>query len=211
MKLYIGNKRYSSWSLRPWLVLKHFAIPFTEELIPLDLPETEKSIRAVSPSGRVPVLHHDGLVIWESLAICEYLADLFPEKSLWPSSQKARAQARTISTEMHSGFSALRTNCPMKIHERFPGFQASHEALRDLARIDQIWCEALERSGGPYLFGEFSIADAMYAPVATRTFTYHLPLSKEACKYRDQLLAHQAMCEWKDQALNENLEMKRYI
>ena len=210
MKLYIGNKKYSSWSLRPWLVLKHFAIPFTEQVIPLDLPETRGQIEVVSPSGRVPTLVHEGRTIWESLAICEYVAELHPELALWPISRSERALARSISHEMHAGFRDLRENCPMKVTEIFKGFQARPGAIADIQRIDRLWRDALEKSGGPFLFGRFTIADAMYAPVAFRIRSYELPISSIGSRYVKNLLEHPGMRQWQTEAEKEKFDMKRY-
>jgi glutathione S-transferase len=210
MKLYIGNKRYSSWSLRPWLVLKHFHLSFTEVLIPLDMPQTTAQITAISPTARLPILVDDGLVIAESIAICEYLAEKFPDKKLWPWHAKDRALARAAAHEMHAGFGALRENCSMKTLERFPGFRASDAALKDIKRIDQLWREALERSGGPFLFGDFSIADAMFAPVALRVQTYELPLTGTSRSYSNGLLELPAMKEWAIGAQEETHRARRY-
>lgn len=211
MKLYIGNKKYSSWSLRPWLVMKHFEIPFTEQMIALDMPDTNRNILAVSPSGRVPTLDDDGLMIWDSLAIAEYLAEKFADRGLWPANARARARARSIANEMHSGFASLRHHCPMKVCESFPEFKPSEEACRDIKRVDEIWRDTLGTGAGPHLFGKFSIADAMYAPVVFRVKSYNLPVSTASRDYCSRMLEHPGMKEWLAGAELEQLEMKRYM
>lgn len=210
MKLYIGNKKYSSWSLRPWILLKHFGIPFEEEVIGLDLPDTKQNILKVSPSGRVPCLVDGSLAIWDSLAICEYMAEKYPDKHLWPRNQRDRAIARSISCEMHSGFTALREHLSMKVHESFPGFIVPDAAQNDIRRVTQLWTEALAQSGGPYLFGEFSIADAMYAPVVFRFNSYQVPLTGAPASYVQIMLRHSGMMEWLAAAEKETLRAKRY-
>ena len=212
LNLYIGNHNYSSWSLRPWLALRAFDIPFTAHVIPLDQADTDRKIREVSPSGRVPVLVTPEGTVWESLSICEYLADRFPEKNLWPIDPRARAWARSVSNEMHAGFSALRTQCPMNIRLQTRDFEPNTETRADLERIDQIWteCRRAFAARGPYLFGAFSIADAMYAPVVFRTQTYGLRLSPEATDYRDTMLKHPALQEWAKAAHAETFKMPRY-
>ena len=195
MQLIIGNKRYSSWSLRPWLILRHFGIPFEETLIPLDLPETEAAILRYSPSGKVPALLHEGQVIWESLAIAEYLHEKFPEKNMWPSDARARAHARSVANEMHGGFQAMREHLSHDLQKELTAYDHG-PAREDLARVQAIWTDCLERSGGPFLFGNFSIADAMYAPVVNRFVSYAVPRNPLVQKYVDairQLPAHQ---EW---------------
>lgn len=204
MKLIIGDKNLSSWSLRPWLVLKAFDIPFEEIKIWLDRPNTKSEILKYSPSGKVPCLIDDGLVLPESLAICEYLNDKFPEKKMWPQDIKKRAWARAISHEMHGGFQALRSHMPHKIKERYPGFDTS-KAKDDIARIEKIWAECREahRSGGSYLFGDFSIADAMFAPVVNRFRAYDVKGNPWTKEYMKTMLKHPAMLEWEQGALEE--------
>ena len=207
--LYIGNKRFSSWSLRPWLVLKHFGVSFEERMIPLDHINTARDIARISPSGRVPCLHDDGIVVWESLAIMEHLADLFPEKNLWPKDPAARATARAISCEMHAGFSELRALLPHDLQTEHSRFDSS-AVQTQIDRIHSIWSTALKDFGGPFLFGEFSIADAMFAPVVNRFITYAVPSPAELLNYRNrirQLPAHQ---EWIAAAKAETLIMPRY-
>ncbi|MEZ0391129.1 MAG: glutathione S-transferase family protein [Pseudobdellovibrionaceae bacterium] len=204
MKLIIGDKNLSSWSLRPWLVLKAFQIPFEEIKIWLDQPTTKAEIEKYSPSGKVPCLIDGNLVLPESLAICEYLNDRFSEKNMWPADIKKRAWARSISHEMHGGFQILRSHMPHHVKERFPGFDLS-KAKDDIARIERIWTECREshRSQGRYLFGEFSIADAMFAPVVNRFRAYDVKGSPWTKEYMNTMLKHPAMLEWEQEALKE--------
>lgn len=206
LHLVIGNKNYSSWSLRPWMALSMAGIPFRETVILLDTPETASLIGQHSAAGRVPVLHHGRQTVWESLAIMEYLAELFPEKHLWPKPVSARAVARSISNEMHAGFSALRNACPMNIRRPRKPVPLGDAAGRDIARIEQIWreCRAKFGKGGKFLFGRFSIADAMYTPVVSRFETYAVPVAAETRAYMDAILATTAFRSWKDAALQES-------
>jgi glutathione S-transferase len=196
LTLVIGNKNYSSWSLRPWLFMKHQGIAFNEILIPLDTPSTRENIDKYGPSGRVPVLRTGELAIWDSLAICEYIAEL--TGGGWPQDPAMRAVARSVSAEMHSGFSNLRTLWPMnaRARNRRTALTAALEA--DVERIDEIWndCRARFGAGGPWLFGEYSIADAMYAPVALRFNTYGASISQAARWYIASVLEDAAMQEW---------------
>ncbi len=201
--LAIGDKAWSSWSLRPWLAARRAHILFREVIIGLRQPDTEALIRAFSPSGKVPALRHGDLLIWDSLAICEYLAELAPEAGLWPRDRAARAVARTVSAEMHSGFFSLRQEFPMEFHARIEGREPSEKAARDIARVVEIWrgVRAEFGAGGPFLFGAFTIADAMYAPVATRFRTYGIDLKGfgddgTAAAYAETLLAMPEMTEW---------------
>jgi glutathione S-transferase len=203
LKLYIGNKRYSSWSLRPYLALAHTGLPFETELIALRRPTTRAEILKVSPAGRVPVLHHDGVVIWESLAICEYLHELVPAAGLWPADRAHRARARAISSEMHAGFAALRSNMSMDLGAELPGQGHTPEALADVERVCAIWREALAQSGGPFLFGGFTIADAMFAPVTTRFTTYGVALDAACRDYVAAVAALPAMQAWRADAVRE--------
>jgi glutathione S-transferase len=198
LTLVIGNKNYSSWSLRPWLVLKQAGIPFAERYIPLYVGDWREQLLKYSPSGKVPVLRHGTTGIWDSLAICEYLAEHFPEKQLWPADPAVRAEARSVSAEMHSGFPALRQNMFMNIRRRMPTRGRTPEVAADIARITAIWNGCRQRYGndGPFLFGRFSIADAMYAPVALRFQTYAVPLDGAAGEYMRTLLALPALQEW---------------
>ena len=194
--LVVGNKAYSSWSLRAWLAMRHAGIAFNEVRIPLYQDGHVAKIRGYSAAGKVPVLIHGATTVWESLAICEYLAERHPDKQLLPADAAARAYARSISTEMHAGFSALRSAMGMNVRRVLPRGSVSTEVASDIARIEAIWNESLRRWGGPFLLGAFTIADAMYAPVATRFKTYSVELSSPAQGYANALLALPAMREW---------------
>jgi glutathione S-transferase len=194
--LHVGSKRYSSWSLRPYLVLAHAQAEFHTETIVLDREDSKQHMLRVNPAGKVPVLHHDDVVIWDSLAICEYVAELFPAAELWPRDRTARARARSLAAEMHSGFVALRRDMPMDVCASKPGVGHTPEALADARRVMAIWREGLAASGGPYLFGTFSIADAMFAPVTTRFTTYGVELDATARAYVDTIAALSAMRTW---------------
>jgi glutathione S-transferase len=212
MKLYIGNKNYSSWSMRSGVLLTAFNIPFEEVKLRFDFSagsEWSRIIAAVTPTKRVPVLvEDDGFTVWDTLAITEYIADRHPEHAIWPRDAKARARARSLCAEMHAGFTRLRTVCPMNIEAFFPDvgrkLWAEDEALRaDVARLDAAWSDALAASGGVFLFGAFSAADVFFAPVAVRLSRFGLPLSERAAAYRDALLAHPAVEDWVADALRE--------
>ncbi len=201
MEIVVGTKKWSTWSLRPWLALKRTGAPFTETLVQLREVETSTAeILKHSPSGLVPVLKADGLTIWDSLAICEYLAERFPQAKLWPSDPARRALARSVAAEMHSGFGDLRRECPMDLglvttKDLPEGVQAN------VRRIVQVWGECLARSGGPFLFGDWSIADAFYTPVATRFRSYSIDLAAygdtgAAAAYRDVLLSAPEFLDW---------------
>jgi glutathione S-transferase len=202
--LVIGNKNLSSWSLRPWLAMRMAGVEFDEQLILLNVATTADEIRARSPSGRVPVLLHDGIKIWESLAICEYAAETWAPQ-LWPENKQARAVARAVSCEMHAGFTSLRRSCPMNLKEDHAGETVSPETGSDVHRILELWKDCRTRFGkdGPYLFGRFSIADAMFAPVVTRFTTYGIPCMGVQHDYLDTIWALPAMQEWKAAALAE--------
>ncbi len=202
LKIVLGNKNYSSWSLRPWLALEQTGAPYEEAVIPLDRPDTKERIAKLSPSGRVPALIDEDLTIWDSLAICEYLAEKFPTAGLWPAERAARAVARSVSAEMHSGFAALRTACPMNIGASLPDHAHSDEVKADIARIVAIWSDCRKRfgAGGPYLFGKLSIADAMYAPVVTRFRTYGIALEGESVAYAQAIWDLPAMKKWVEAA-----------
>ncbi|HVK89365.1 MAG TPA: glutathione S-transferase family protein [Kofleriaceae bacterium] len=202
--LYIGNKRYSSWSLRPYLALAHAGARFETRTILLDQPSTAEEIAKVNPAGRVPVLHApDGLVIWDSLAICEWANEVYPQAQLWPADRAQRARARSLAAEMHSGFTALRGAMPMDLWSSLPGVGHSEAALADARRIQGIWREQLAASGGPFLFGAFTIADAMYAPVTTRFTTYGVELDAVCRGYVDAIAALPAFVAWKHDAKSE--------
>ncbi|MER2605367.1 MAG: glutathione S-transferase family protein [Siculibacillus sp.] len=200
LKLVIANKRYSSWSLRPWLVATHFGIPFAEIPIDLAAPDFKANILRFSPSGRVPCLIDGDVAVWETLAIVEYLAESFPDLPIWPKDRAARAVARAIANEMHAGFGALRSACPMNLRRSFPWRGWGGEAAaRDVARITELWRDARARfgSGGPFLFGAFSAADAMYAPVVARLDGYSWPLDADTRAYVDAMLSLPAFRAWK--------------
>jgi len=211
LKIVVGNKNYSSWSLRGWLMLKKTRQPFEEVVVGLDRPDTAENIRKYSPSGRVPVLLSGDVTIWDSLAIGEYLAETYPAAKLWPQDVEARANARSISAEMHSGFVALRTHCPMKMKERIQQ-DTPQDALDDAARVRAIWTSTRERygRGGPFLFGAYTIADAMYAPVVSRFRTYGLPLAGEAAAYAEAVWNDPDFQMWYEAARSETLRVPKY-
>lgn len=199
LELVIGTKRFSSWSLRPWLALKQAQLPFTETVIELRQDDTGEKIAAHSPSGKVPVLKHGTLTIWDSLSICEYVAELGCAHSLWPENRGARAVARSVSAEMHSGFVALRQNLPMDAGRDFPDFTAPADAQADIERIQAIWRDCRQRFGatGDFLFGRWSMADAMYAPVVFRFESYFIRQDPVCDAYMKAMLALPAMQQWK--------------
>lgn len=205
LHLVIGNKNYSSWSLRPWIAMTMANLPFHETVVPLDTPEFKTEIAKHSGAGRVPVLHHGKMAIWDSLAILEYLADAFPQKDLWPKAQAARAMARSISSEMHSGFTALRNACPMNIRRQKRTVIMEPPVKKDVARIEEIWRTARGKYGksGKFLFGRFCNADAMFAPVVSRFDTYDIRVGDEAREYMGNVMATEAFNIWKDAALKE--------
>jgi glutathione S-transferase len=204
LTLVIGNKNYSSWSMRPWVAMTAFGIPFTEVRILLDQPDTAARIADYSGAGRVPVLIAGEMTIWDSLAICEYLAEQFPEKHMWPQDVAARAMARSISAEMHSGFADLRTAMSMNIRRHLPGRGRTPGAQGDIGRISEIWEECLSRFGHhQFLFGAFSIADAFFAPVVMRFRTYGVSLAPALQAYCDRVAAHPAVARWIEDALAE--------
>ncbi len=217
MKLYIGNKNYSSWSMRPWVLMRHAQIPFEEVMVRFDSfapgSSFKRSLAGLSPTGKVPLLQTeiDGRmqVIWDTLSITEFLAELHPDRRLWPAARTARARARSIVAEMHSGFTALRTHFPLNIEAQLPeiGPRTVHEqaAVRDdVARVEEIWADCLAISGGPFLFGTFGIADAFYAPVASRFRTYGVPLESGSEGYVARVLQARGVAEWIAGALAEN-------
>jgi glutathione S-transferase len=213
LKLYIGNKNYSSWSMRPWVLLKQAGIAFEEVKVRFDSFEPQstfkQNLRSVTPAGKVPVLVDDGLVVWDTLAIAEYLAEKFPDRTLWPRDTKARARARSVCAEMHSGFGALRGHCPMNIEASLP--QVGPLAMRDqpavrgdVERIVAMWTELLDQYKGPMLFGDFSIADAFFAPVCMRFRTYGFPLPARIADYIQRVSALPGVKAWIDDALAEH-------
>ena len=216
LKLYIGNKNYSSWSMRPWVLLKQAGIPFEEVMVRFDSFDAQSRFKqvvdAVNPLGKVPTLVDSdlpgGLAVWDSLAIAEYLAEKFPEKRLWPADTAARAHARSLCAEMHSGFGALRSHCPMNIEASLPDIgqlvwrdQAGVRA--DVTRIVSMWSELLATHRGPMLFGEFSVADAYYAPVVMRLKTYALPVPPVVSDYMDRVSGLHSVRDWRSDALAE--------
>ncbi|HET6840056.1 MAG TPA: glutathione S-transferase family protein [Bradyrhizobium sp.] len=212
LKLVIGNKNYSSWSMRPWLALRANDIPFEEVLIPLYTGEADRQrLLSFAPSGKVPALVDGDVTIWDSLAIIEYLAERFPEKRLWPEDRAGRAHARSISAEMHSGFAALRNECGMNLHRPVRAVALSEDARANIARIQQIWIECRERYGkcGPYLFGAFGGADAMFAPVVHRFRTYAIEVAPEVQAYMATMMALPAFAEWTRAGLAETLVIER--
>lgn len=205
LHLVIANKNYSSWSLRPWMAMTMVGLPFDESMILLDTPTAKKEIAEHSGAGRLPVLHHGKITVWETLAILEYLAETYPEKNLWPKSKAARAVARAISNEMHAGFTGLRNACPMNLRRPQKPVVLNDATNADVARIEQIWreCRKTYGKGGKFLFGKFCIADAMFAPVATRFETYAIPVAKDTRAYMDAVMATKAFQKWKAAALKE--------
>ena len=212
LTLYIGNKNYSSWSMRPWVLMKQAGIAFQERMVRFEALSGDSGFKRtmlkVSPAGQVPVLVDDGFAIWDTMAIAEYLAERFPERKLWPAEVRARARARSICAEMHAGFTALRTYCPMNVEASLP--QAGALAWRDqpglrddVQRLVAMWTELLQEHRGPMLFGDFSIADAVYAPVCMRLRTYQLPVPGPVTDYVRRVCALPGVKAWMDEALAE--------
>ena len=207
--LVIGNKTYSSWSLRPWLVMSFFKIPFEEIIIPLDLPDTKENIQKYSKAGQVPVLVDNGgddrIIVWESLAIIDYMADIYPEIAIWPKDKDKRAHARSMAAEMHGGFLPIRKACPMNLSKKFQQKDRGEDVAKDVARITQLINEARSKFGdnGEFLYGEFSATDAMYAPVVTRLNTYSIAVDDVTRKYMDVIQAMPEFNQWRDAAMDE--------
>ncbi len=217
LRLYIGNRRYSSWSLRPWILMRALDIPFECEVIPFE--ETMGTaayggtprIKKVSPTGQVPVLYHEDLVIPDSLAIIEYLGDLYPQKPVWPDDLRERARARAIALQMHAGFAPLRSACGMNFGRPVKAMAVSDAVLADVRRIEAIFADALQRSGGPFLFGKtFGAADAMYAPVINRLHVYDLPRNETTQGYMDAVMSLPAWRQWHKAALKEPWRIPAY-
>lgn len=205
LKLHIGNKNYSSWSMRPWVLLRQAGIPFEEVLVRFDgfdaSSQFKQALAGLTPTGKVPVLQDDALVIWDTLAIAEYLAEQFPEKRLWPADPAARARARSVCAEMHAGFSALRSHCPQNIEASLPEVGAliwrdQAPVRADVERLVAMWSELLAAHGGPMLFGGFSIADAYFAPVCMRLKTYGLPVPPTISAYVERVAALPGVAAW---------------
>lgn len=209
MKLVIANKCYSSWSLRPWILMRHFGIAFEEVLVPFgptfDDPAWKAEVARYTPAGKVPALIDGEVVVWESLAIMDYLADTHPDLAIWPREKAARAMARSLAAEMHAGFSALRSACPMNLGKRYAAKEYGPGVARDVARASSAWRQARERfgAGGPFLFGAFTAADAMYAPLVTRLDTYSFPVDAGTRAYIDAVLGTSAFKEWRAGAIAE--------
>lgn len=212
MHLTIANKLYSSWSLRPWLVLKAFGIPFEETVIPMYQPDSKARMLAVSPTGKVPLLTDGKIKVWESLAIIEYIAEKFPQAAIWPRDVEARAHGRSAANEMHAGFQALRHACPMNLAKRFAKKDRGPEVAASVARLQALWREARTAfgSGGPFLYGGFSAADAMFAPVVTRLDTYQVDVEADTRAYMDAVLSHPAFIAWREAALEEPWHLPHY-
>lgn len=213
LKLVIGNKNYSSWSMRPWLALRANNIPFEEVLVSLYTGEADKQrILDLSGAGKVPILVDGDVTVWDSLAIIEYVAERFPEKRLWPEHPAHRAHARSVSAEMHSGFAALRNECGMNLHRPVRAIELSADARANIARIEEIWRDCRQRYGqsGPFLFGAFGAADAMFAPVVHRFRTYAVAVTKETQRYMDTMIALLAFAEWTRAALAETLIIEKF-
>ncbi|MEO0637334.1 MAG: glutathione S-transferase family protein [Pseudomonadota bacterium] len=215
MHLAIGNRLYSSWSLRPWLVLEAFGIEREETVIAMYKPDTKERMLSFGPTGKVPVIRDGDLVVWDSLAIIEYLADRFPEHAIWPADASARAHARCASAEMHSGFMALRSACPMNLTKRFEAKDRGDAVDADVARIEAVWAEARkiygEPSGeGPFLYGAFTGADAMFAPVVARLDGYNIAVSADSRAYMDAVMSHPAFVRWRELAYQEPWNLPHY-
>ncbi len=214
LKLYIGNKNYSSWSMRAWVLLRQAGIPFEEVMLRFDSFDDDRSsnfkktLKALTPTGKVPVLVDGELAVWDTLAIAEYLAEQYPQKALWPRDKAARARARSICAEMHAGFTALRSSCPMNIEASLPEVGAlvwrDKPAVRsDVARLAAMWQALLDEHGGPLLFGDFTIADAYFAPICTRLQCYALPLPANIAAYVERVCALPGVRQWIDEAKAE--------
>jgi glutathione S-transferase len=201
--LTISSKNYSSWSLRGWLLAKFSGLPFREETVAPDDPGSRAELLLLSPSILVPCLTHDGVKVWDTLAIAEYLNEIKPEAGLLPAGRVARAYCRAVCGEMHSGFSSLRSALPMNLKGHFPRFKVWSRAVADIERISAIWADCLDQFSGPYLFGERSMADAMYAPVVTRFLTYDVALEPACMAYCDTIMAMPEMMEWIDAGKRE--------
>ena len=198
LTLIVANKAYSSWSLRPWILLVHFKIPFEEVVIAMDRPETRAAMLRYAPTGKCPSLHDGRIAVWESLAIVEYVAESFPEKAIWPRGKAARAQARSLAAEMHAGFTTLRQACPTNFRREVRAIPLGDDVRADVARIEAAFATARETFGkaGPFLFGRFSAADAMFAPVINRLHVYDIPVAKPTRAYMEAIMALPAWQAW---------------
>ena len=209
--LILGNKNYSSWSLRPWIGMAVMGVDFDETVLPLDTEEFKPEILKHSPAGQVPVLHHGDIKVWDSYAILEYMADAHYDLPWWPGDPHARALARAVASEMHSGFLNLRKLLPMNIRVRVPNFTPSDEAQKDIARVQAIWshCRSTFGQGGDFLFGDFTIADAMFAPVVTRFETYQIDVPSDVRAYMDAIQSLPAMRAWTEASFDEPWAFRR--
>ncbi len=212
LKLIVANKAYSSWSFRPWMLLAHFKIPFEEVVIPLDQPQTRALILEHSPTAKVPALRDGPITVWESLAIMEYVAELYPEKAIWPRGKASRAHARSLAAEMHAGFQALRQHCPTNFRRQVRRIALTEAVEADVARIDAAWTHARETFGkaGPFLFGRFSATDAMYAPVVSRFHVYDVPASRTSRAYMAAVMALPAWKAWIADGEAEEWRIEKY-
>jgi len=213
LTLVLGNKNYSSWSMRPWVALRAAGIAFDEVVIPLYAgDDSKRRILESTPSGKVPALIDGDVTVWDSLAIIEYAAERFPDAKLWPQDRAARALARSVSAEMHSGFMALRNECGMNLHRPVRAKALSDDALANVARVQEVWSDCRSRfgKGGPFLFGAFSAADAMYAPVVTRFRTYAIEVSAVSREYMMAMEAHPAFRAWTEAGLAETWLIDRF-
>jgi glutathione S-transferase len=212
LTLFIGNKAYSSWSLRPWLLMRALDIPFTEVVTPLYVDGSREKMLREGPTGKVPLLRDGDFAVWDSLAIVEYLAEKFPDRNLWPKAPQARARARSLCAEMHSGFQGLRQACPTNFRRarRAAPLPLDEAAQADFARIQAIFTETPAQYGGPFLFGAFSAADAFFAPVASRLDTYALPLKAPARAYCNAILSHSAFSHWREGAKAESWVIEKW-
>ena len=212
LKLIVANKAYSSWSQRAWILLAHFKIPFEETVIPLDLPETHAKILKHSPNGKVPALIDGPITVWESLSVIEYVAETHPEKAIWPRGKAARAHARSLAAEMHAGFQGLRQACPVNFRRPVRKLALNEAAEADVARIEAAWAHARKTFGkaGPFLFGRFSAADAMFAPVVNRLHIYDVPVSRRTREYMAAVMALPAWKAWVADAEAEEWRIEKY-
>jgi glutathione S-transferase len=212
LTLVIANKCYSSWSFRPWILMRHLGIPFEEVVVPLAEPSTRETLLRHTPSGKAPCLHDDDLTVWDSLSIIEYLADSHPQYAVWPTERRPRAMARSLAAEMHSGFMDLRALLPMNMRRKVQRRDLTAGALADAARLEQAFAEAREQfgRGGDFLFGDFSAADAMFAPIVNRLYVYDVTVTPMTRTYMDRMMALPAWQEWSGQASMEPWTIAKY-
>jgi glutathione S-transferase len=211
-KLILANKAYSSWSLRPWILLAHLRIPFEEIVIPMDRPDTRARMLEYAPTGKCPSLHDGRIAVWESLAIIDYVAEAFPEKAIWPRAKAARAHARSLAAEMHAGFVTLRRACPTNFRRKPKAVPLGDDVRADIARIEAAWAHARDTfsKAGPFLFGRFSAADAMFAPVVNRFHAYDVPVGKTTRAYMEAIMALPAWKAWIADAEAEPWRIEQY-